>query len=194
MIKYFCDRCGKETSYANGYTTPPMMKNKNGIMHHGGFFICNECYHKWREVKDRLSDIDFVKLLDEKLQPYRCDFKVGDEVITSTGEVGVITDVCTCDRCRERGFFEPKVKTKIGNDTIYITDNDLRVGFRSFYKIGNHVFGNLDVDVLSDSMHRAEVEINEAKTKLHQYCWQFSVIQGLQRGKKLKTKENNNGD
>ena len=85
MIKYFCDRCGKEISYANGYTIPPMMKNENGIMHHGGFFICNECYHKWREVKDRVSDIDFVEMSDKELQPYRCDFKIGDKVLVISG-------------------------------------------------------------------------------------------------------------
>ena len=43
---------------------------------------------------------------------------------------------------------EPTVEIKVGNGAIYLTDNDKRVGFRSFYKIGNRVFGNIDEDVV----------------------------------------------
>lgn len=35
------------------------------------------------------------------------NFKVGDKVVTVYGETGVIVDICTCDNCKERGFYEP---------------------------------------------------------------------------------------
>lgn len=179
MIKYFCDRCGREVNFANGYTTPPRMKNENGVMHHGGFFICNECYHRWSEVKDRVSDLDFVKMSDGELQPYRCDFKVGDQVITSTGEVGVITSICTCDQCKERGFFEPEVKTELGNWSIWITKNDLNVGFKSFYKIGDHIFGNLDEQSVIDEIEYKKESIRDLQKQIHTLELQWSTVREL---------------
>ena len=75
-------------------------------------------------------------------------FKVGDRVITSKGEIGVITDICTCDGCTTRGFFEPIIETVVGNYTIMCTDSDARDGFKSFYQIGDQVYGNLDGEEL----------------------------------------------
>lgn len=176
MIKYFCDRCGKEIKIEDGYTIPPRKKNENGIMHHGGFLICQDCYHKWCEVLDRVSDNDFVHMTDNELESYRCDFKVGDGVITSTGKVGIITNICTCNRCKERGFYEPTAEMNDG-ETKYITISDKENGFKSYYAIGNHRFGNLDeASVLSD--------IATAKQELAGLEAQFLVVQ--------KLKNNNN--
>lgn len=108
------------------------------------------------------------------------NFKVGDEVITSTGEVGVIKDICDCKYCKERGFCEPQVETKIGNGTIYITDNDKRVNFRSFYKIGDYIFGNLDEDCLLYDIKRTEEEINRLKNELNVLKKQQNVMQRLE--------------
>lgn len=151
MIKYFCDRCGKETKIEDSYRIPPRMKNESGIMHHGGFLICIDCYHRWREVLDRVSDLDFVRMTDDELEPYRCDFKVGDEVITNDGRVGEIVNICTCKRCRERGFFESTVELNDGS-TYYITIYDREDGFSSYYKIGNHIFGNLNIDAVRNEV------------------------------------------
>lgn len=184
MIKYFCDRCGKETTYANGYTIPPRMKNDNGIMDHGGFFICNECYHKWNEVKDRVSDLDFTKMSDEELQPYRCDFKVGDKVIDKYGRVGKIVDICTCERCKERGFFEPTVQFNDGR-TDYIMRYDWESGFKSYYQIGGHIFGNLDEGSVSR-------EIDDLTQRLLNLHIQLGTIQELKIVHQHKKKENAN--
>ena len=184
MIKYFCDRCGKNEKLENGYTIPFMNKNENGIMHHGGFFICNECYHRWREVKDRVSDIDFVELSDEELQPYRCDFKIGDEVIDKYGRTGKIIEICTCERCRERGFFEPTVQLDNGS-TDYIMRYDWDTGFKSYYQIGNHIFGNLDEESVSK-------EIDECNKRMLQLYEQLGTIQELRIINQHRKKENNN--
>ena len=141
MIKYFCDRCGKET---------------------GGLHICDDCEYK----------------------ELTCGFKVGDQVITSTGEIGYIDWICTCDNCKERGFYEPHVEVEIGVDSIYITDNDKMRGFRSFYKIGDRVFGNIDEDSLDYSIQSKQSQICELQEDLVQLNAQLDVIK--------KIKENNN--
>ena len=50
-------------------------------------------------------------------------FHVGDEVITDDGRVGKITSICTCDRCKTRGFYEPTVDFHDGYHN-YITHWD----------------------------------------------------------------------
>lgn len=109
------------------------------------------------------------------------NFKVGDEVITSTGQVGVIEDICDCEYCKERGFCEPQVETKIGNGTIYITDNDKRVNFRSFYKIGDYVFGNIDKESLLYNMICAHKKLDELAKQIEAYNLQLGVIFTLEQ-------------
>ena len=179
MIQYFCDRCGKETKIEDSYRIPPRMKNDNGIMHHGGFLICIDCYHRWREVLDRVSDLDFVRMTDNELEPYRCDFKVGDEVITNDGRVGKIVDICTCNKCRERGFFEPTVELNDGS-TDYIMIDDLANGFKSYYKIGNHIFGILNEEAVNK-------EIDDTYKRYKELIEQLALIQSL----KIRGKNNN---
>lgn len=72
------------------------------------------------------------------------DFRPGDEVVTTSGARGVITEVCHCDRCRERGFFEPYWEES--NDSIgdYITIDEAKRGFKGFYRIGKYYFNSFD--------------------------------------------------
>lgn len=42
------------------------------------------------------------------------EFRVGDEVETVDGMSGKIVSICHCERCAERGFFEPKWETLDG--------------------------------------------------------------------------------
>ena len=117
MIKFFCDKCGKEiTDKVNTVKEEAEAVSDGRVVckfTSASYQCCDEC------MEDGLA----------------CGFKVGDKVITSTGKVGTITDICTCDKCRKRGFYESTVEAEIGNNSIYITDNDKRVNFRSFYKI-----------------------------------------------------------
>lgn len=171
MIKYFCDRCGKEI-----IATEELALGSEIIV---GFMICSDCNHRWAEVKSRVVACNFINMSDEELQPYRCDFKAGDQVITSTGETGIITKICTCDRCKERGFFEPEVEVKLGTSSIHITENDRQNGFRSFYRIGDHVFGNIDEDTLNMDISMSSEAIRKAKSELETYTWQLAVLQSL---------------
>jgi hypothetical protein len=132
MIKYFCDRCGKETN---------------------GVHICDECEHG----------------------ELTCGFKAGDEVITDDGRVGIIKDICDCEHCKKRGFYEPIVEMKLGSQ-IYITDTDKANGFISYYKIGDRVFGNIDDKYLWDHLKTYQEAIKEIEAQL-------DVINGLRENK-----------
>lgn len=160
MIKYFCDRCGKEikgnvnetteTTDAFSYVSGKVVATWQSITH-----ICDEC-----EYKD-----------------LTCGFKVGDKVITADGRTGTITDICTCDRCKERGFCEPKVQMNIGVCQIWITDTDKENGFRNFYQIGDRVFGNIDKEASKDIRER----IVELKHELVEYEVQLNMMKKLEK-------------
>lgn len=140
MIKYFCDKCGKEIESGN---------------------LCPQC-------------------LDEELT---CGFKVGDVVITDDGKTGVIKSLCTCERCKQRGFYEPKVA--IDNDTtpFYISISDRDDGFASFYRIGNRVFGNIDHSAASgieEFISTSKETIKRLEADIERYKKQLEVIKTLE--------------
>jgi hypothetical protein len=158
MNKFYCSKCGKEiTNNARNIIEEFEAKDISGhTIATFRKFICDEC----------------------KYNGLTCGFKVGDEVITSTGQVGKITDICDCDRCEERGFYEPTVETETG-DRIYITDNDKRVNFRSFYKIGDNIYGNIDEDVLLDQIKSTSQQIIELRDRITNYYVQLNTIREL---------------
>lgn len=138
MIKYFCDKCGKETK---------------------GEHICATC----------------------KSQELTCGFKIGDKVITADGRKGVISDICTCNKCKERGFYEPTIMLDDG-DELYITNFEKECGFTEYYQIGDRVFGNIDeYNVIED--------IERYKHNLAQLHKQLELIEALK-----EAQEQNNGD
>lgn len=163
MIKVFCDKCGKEiTDNINQNTEEIKAVNGRSVVINfisDSYQCCDEC------MENELS----------------CGFKIGDEVITSTGEVGIITDICTCQFCKERGFYEPTVEVEIGNDAIYITDNDKRNNFSSFYKIGDQVFGNIDEDAVKDSIKSVKDQIKKLQYELIELEAQLEVVKKMKR-------------
>ena len=159
MIKVFCDKCGKEiTDNVNKVIEETEAKNcyGNTLMKFASvsYQYCDEC------MENGLT----------------CGFKVGDEVITSTGEVGRIISFCTCQLCKERGFYEPTVEVVIGNDAIHITDSDKRNGFSSFYKIGDQVFGNIDEYAVKDSIKFVKEQVYELESELIELTSQLDVV------------------
>ena len=99
------------------------------------------------------------------LQDYK--FNIGDEVITTDGMRGTITDICECDRCKDRGFCEPVWVDECGNEN-FITDYSIAAGAPGYYKIGAYRFREFDKEsVLMD------IEFYEAELARHKKHLQF---------------------
>lgn len=114
-------------------------------------------------------------------------FKVGDKVITSLGEIGVITGICDCDKCKERGFLEPQVKTELGTGHIWITDTDKENGFSSFYQIGEQVYGNLDDTELICDIAKVKRQIKEKQEELEELEKQLEFVGHLRKKELFKS-------
>ena len=161
MIKVYCDKCGKEiTGNVNKVMEQIEVTDALGctlLTFPKETHICDECQHN----------------------ELTCGFKVGDQVIMDDGRVGVIASICDCDRCKNRGFYEPNVKMVIGNDQIWISDTDKRNGFISFYKIGDQVFGNVD----KEATKRIRERIADIRHELVNYESQLNVLSDLTNNK-----------
>lgn len=81
------------------------------------------------------------------MKPSDYNFDIGDKVVTTYGEVGKIVDICTCESCEKRGFYEPMWVEDGFDDPRYITCWEAETGFGEYYQIGkyrfNHVFNKL---------------------------------------------------
>lgn len=102
------------------------------------------------------------------------EFNIGDEVITSDGDKGVIIDICTCSECEKRGFYDLKWQDEYG-ETDHITSYSRKNGFKYFYKIGKYRFGNLEKDLVEYHIFRHETDLARLKKQLE-------VIEELERG------------
>ena len=100
-------------------------------------------------------------------------FNIGDEVITADGTRGEIINICECDNCKERGFYEPVYRDEEDGE-IWISDFEAKRGFNHFYKIGNYTFGNL---------HRKPVEnkITYLEERLVQLRKQLALVEELEK-------------
>ncbi len=59
----------------------------------------------------------------------------GDYVETADGRVGYIKSICRCEKCRERGFYEPTVHFTDGDEDC-ITKYEAESGFKGYKRIG----------------------------------------------------------
>ena len=157
MIKIYCNKCGKEIT---GNVNREVEERK-------AIDLYGNAVAKWTNISHYCDECQYEDLT--------CGFKVGDQVISNDGRVGIIESICDCERCKKRGFYEPNVKTTIGNTGIWITDTDKRNGFLSFYKIGDKVFGNID----EDAEKRIREQMADLRHELAEYESQLNVLRGL---------------
>ena len=175
MIKYFCDRCGKESRIH--ITLPIYIHDGKGnvIEQIDEKDICEDCAKKLAEIKDELVKKhylqDFMLMSDEDIELLRYTFKVGDKVITAEGLTGVVKEVCTCSKCKRRGFYELTVEMEDGS-TDWVMRTDKERGFKSYYSIGDRIFGNLNEESVSK-------EIYECQKRMLQLYEQLGTIQEL---------------
>ena len=158
MIKFICNKCGSENGKMTqiSFRDPTIdTKGKNLYDVANRIDLCEDCYDLYKRLSLDISD--FMETSFGELNLLDNTFKVGDKVITDDGRVGTIESICDCERCKDRGFYEPTVELETGHDRIWITDTDKNNGFMSFYSIGNHVYGNIDEECL----HRQIASNNE---------------------------------
>ena len=88
------------------------------------------------------------------------DFKIGDRVITIEGETGVIVDICKCEACERRGFYEPIWRSDYNGDMNYITGYSSDFDYSDYYQIGEYRFGEFDrVSVIQNAAyHKSQIE------------------------------------
>ena len=181
MIKYFCDRCGKESK---GTTYCMNVYAYDGLGYLISYIcdkhLCEECTEKLMAIKDQLKhEQDILDMTDADIELLCYTFKVGDKVITDDGRTGTITSICDCERCKSRGFYEPTVD--FGDYTDYIMISDKEGGFKSYYQIGDRVFGNLNEESVIK-------ELEEIGRRYNQLVKQQGMIH-LLRYKKENTNE-----
>jgi hypothetical protein len=94
------------------------------------------------------------------------EFNVGDEVITTEGVRGKITSVCTCDRCQERGFYEPFWKSEDDNWEHCIDKFTAEIGFNGYYKIGKYHFNDFEKGEVLREMASCEDGLKRLRKQL----------------------------
>lgn len=93
-------------------------------------------------------------------------FHVGDEVITTEGERGRITSICTCERCQERGFHVPFWAGEFDKWEHCIDKFTAENGFSGYYKIGEYRFNNFDKAEVLQCMAACERELQKCRKRL----------------------------
>lgn len=190
MIQMICDKCKKEVQ------TVTRLNHTEDVYGHGvkimeipiaAYDLCDECLEKLEKLEIEVQD--FMKMSDEEIELALYMFKVGDTVITDDGRVGTITDICTCDKCKERGFYEPKVTTECGIYDIWITDTDKNNGFISYYQIGDKIFGNVD----EKAEERMKEDIHTRKSEIISLEAQLNVLNILKKEKDNHSNLNDKG-
>ena len=91
------------------------------------------------------------------------EFHIGDDVITTEGIRGKITNICTCQRCESRGFYEPFWTSKDNDYEHCIVKDIAEMNFSGFYKIGKYRFNDFDKGEVLQSMAYHEKELKQLK-------------------------------
>ena len=94
------------------------------------------------------------------------NFKVGDEVVTIEGVTGVITNICHCSSCFERGYYEPVWTSHEDGSEHYITVFDRNVGFLDYHRIGDYIFCNLEKSCVLSEIAYHENEVKKLRKRL----------------------------
>ena len=100
-------------------------------------------------------------------------FNVGDLVITTEGETGEIVDICRCERCRNRGWYEPMWRNDDTGEIDYITDYQAESGFVGFYRIGDHRFGRFETQRVCDKIADLKNQVEKLEGRLKFMVWTF---------------------
>ena len=88
-------------------------------------------------------------------------FHIGDFVEDREGKIGYISDICHCDECKERGFFEPTIKYTDGT-TDYISNYSVKRISKDYKQIGIQKFDN---DYFKKEIENLKYQLEMEKSK-----------------------------
>lgn len=93
------------------------------------------------------QDIEYVNLFFEEVHIPKennvtnIKFNIGDFVENRDGRIGYISDICHCDECKKRGFFEPTIQYLDGTSD-YISNYSVKYVSKDYKQIGTQKFDN----------------------------------------------------
>lgn len=112
------------------------------------------------------------------------EFHVGDYVEDVDGRVGYISEICTCEKCKARGWYEPSIRYTDGTED-YISHYDVD-GIPTYYKrIGTYDFTKEEkkkIEHLEDNLP-VEGRIKDKTVEFEQYFANGEYIKFVYNGK-----------
>jgi hypothetical protein len=110
------------------------------------------------------QDIEYVNLffkevhIPKKNNVTDMKFNIGDFVENRDGRIGYISDICHCDECKKRGFFEPTIQYSDGTSG-YISNYSAKHVSKDYKQIGIQKFDNDYYEKEIESLkHQLEIE------------------------------------
>lgn len=142
-------------------------------------YACQE-NNKSPNYKYLIIDEEYFQQLVARFFPIY-NLAVGELVVTSTGKYGLISSICECELCRERGFFEPTVHFTDGSDELVITSHDKETGFKNFYQIGKYTFGNIDKKTVQEQIASAAAQCEALSLEISRCTAQLKTLERLEK-------------
>lgn len=105
------------------------------------------------------------------------NIKVGDIVLDKNDHIGFIKKICDCDKCKERGWFEPEIYWVDNPDKYdFISDVEYKQGLeKRFNKIGDYVFH------FSEQKEYKKPPLGLKPRKIHDYQRAKDIIIAMER-------------
>ena len=109
-------------------------------------------------------------------------FHIGDFVEDRDGKIGYILDICHCDKCKERGFFEPTIQYT-DDSTDYISNYSVKRISKDYKQIGVQKFDNdyfeKEIETLK---HKLEMEKSKSAYWKMRANGEEPVLMGTKEG------------
>lgn len=84
-------------------------------------------------------------------------FNIGDFVEDRDGRIGYISDICHCDECKKRGFFEPTIQY-LDSTSDYISNYSVKHVSKDYKQIGIQKFDNDYYEKEDNDYYEKEIE------------------------------------
>lgn len=109
-------------------------------------------------------------------------FNIGDFVENRDGRIGYISDICHCDECKRRGFFESTIRYLDGTSD-YISNYSVKHVSQDYKQIGTQKFDNDYYEKEIESLkHQLEMEKSKSAYWKMKANGEEPVLMGTREG------------